>query len=167
MFEKILVPLDGSKLGAKILTKVVDLAKTHNSHVTLIHSCHTTDIGMGQVEPGLMAKMPAEEKRICEAFLSKAGKHLEDKGIKVKWECVEGVPAREIIGYAQRNKMDLICMTTHGMSEVGWALGSTAARVVAHSTVPVLLVRVIPFQPTPEWTEKATTGHFDEEYWVP
>jgi nucleotide-binding universal stress UspA family protein len=166
MFDKILVPLDGSKLGAKILPTVVDLAKTHNSQVTLIHSCHTADFGAGQVEPRLMESMPVAEKKICETFLSQAGKDLEAQDIKVNWVCVEGVPAREIIGYAQKNKMDLICMTTHGKSEVGWALGSTASRVVAHATVPVLLIRVIRFQPAPEWIEKASS-HFDEENWVP
>jgi nucleotide-binding universal stress UspA family protein len=168
MFEKILVPLDGSKLGAKILPTVVELAKTHNSQVTLIHACHTADLGVGQVDSRIMEQIPAAEKKVCEAFLSQAGKDLENQGIKVDWVCVEGVPPREIIGYAQKNKMDLICMATHGRSEVGWALGSTAARVVAHATVPVLLVRVMAFKPTPEWVEKASTSsHFDEEHWVP
>jgi nucleotide-binding universal stress UspA family protein len=167
MFEKILVPLDGSKLGAKVLPTVAELAKTFNSQVTLIHVCHTEGFGMGEADAQVMATMPAAEKKVCEAFLPQIGKDLEDQGIKVNWVCIEGVPAREIVGYAHQNKMELICMTTHGRSEVGWALGSTAERVVAHAPIPVMLIRVIPFKPTPEWTEKVSGRHFDEEHWVP
>jgi nucleotide-binding universal stress UspA family protein len=36
MFKKILVPLDGSELAAKVLPQVEDLAKTYQSQVTLI-----------------------------------------------------------------------------------------------------------------------------------
>jgi nucleotide-binding universal stress UspA family protein len=158
MFEKILVPLDGSELAAKVLPSVVELAKKFNSQVTLVHACHTEDSGAGEASPGVAKTAPAMEKKVCETFLSKAGRDLQGQGVNVSWACVEGVPAREIIGYAYKNKMDLICMTTHGRGEVGWVLGSTAERVVSHSSVPVMLLRVIEFKPPPK---------FEEEYWVP
>lgn len=155
MFEKILVPLDGSELAAKVLPSVVELAKKFNSQVTLIHACHTEV--SGEASPGVLATAPAAAKKVCEAFLSQAGKDLQGQGVNVNWTCVEGVPAREIIGYAHKNNMDLICMTTHGRGEVGWVMGSTAERIVSHSNVPVMLMRVIEFKP----------AKFDEEYWVP
>ncbi len=145
MFSKILVPLDGSDLAAKVLPTVVELAKTFNSQVTLFHSCHTEAVG--EASPGVLAAAPAAEKKACEAFLAQAGKDLQAQGIKVDWVCVEGVPARQIIGYADQNKIDLICMSTHGRGEVAWVLGSTAERVVTHATVPVLLIRVMEFKP--------------------
>jgi nucleotide-binding universal stress UspA family protein len=158
MFEKILVPLDGSNLAAKVLPTVVELAKKFNSQVTLIHACHSEDFGVGEASPQVTEAVPVQEQKVCETFLSQAGKELQGQGVNVTWACVEGVPAREIIGYAHKNKMDLICMTTHGRGEVGWVLGSTAERVVSHSTVPVMLIRVIEFRPPTK---------FDEEYWVP
>ena len=158
MFEKILVPLDGSDLAAKVLPAVVELAKKFNSQVTLIHACHSEDFGVGEASPQVIEAAPVQEKKVCETFLSQAGRQLQGQGVNATWVCVEGVPAREIVGYAHKNKMDLICMTSHGRGEVGWVLGSTAERVVSHSTVPVMLVRVIVFKPV---------QHFDEEYWVP
>jgi nucleotide-binding universal stress UspA family protein len=158
MFEKILVPLDGSELAAKVLPTVMELAKKFNSQVTLIHSCHTEGFGYGQASPAVVKAAPTEGQKVCETFLSQAGKELQGQGVNVNWVCVEGVPAREIVGYAHKNKMDLICMTTHGRGEVGWVMGSTAERVVSHSTVPVMLTRVIVFKPLTK---------FDEEYWVP
>jgi nucleotide-binding universal stress UspA family protein len=147
MFGKILVPLDGSELAAKVLPTVVEMAKKFNSLVTLVHVCHTEGPAVGEASPGVAAAAPAAEQKVCEAFLSQAGKDLQGQGLNVNWACVEGVPAREIIGYAAKNNYDLICMATHGKGEVAWVLGSTAERVVTHATVPVLLVRVMEFKP--------------------
>lgn len=147
MFSKILVPLDGSELAAKVLPTVVELAKNFNSHVTLFHACHTEDFAVGEASPEVARTAPVAEKKVCEAFLSRAGNDLKGQGINVDWVCDEGVPARQIIGYAQKNNVDLICLTTHGRGEVAWVLGSTAERVVSHATVPVLLIRVMEFKP--------------------
>jgi nucleotide-binding universal stress UspA family protein len=147
MFNKILVPLDGSKLAAKVLPQVAQLAKTFNSQVTLIHVCHTEAFGVGEAAPGVVAAAPAEEKKVCEAFLSQVGQDLKGQGVNVNWACVEGVPAREIVAYADKNNMDLIAMATHGAGEVAWVLGSTAEKVVSHATVPVLLYRVMEVKP--------------------
>lgn len=145
MYNKILVPLDGSDLAAKVLPQVIELAKTFKSQVTLMHVCYSPAIG--ETTPGTMKAAAAHEAKWCAAFLGKAAADLKAQGLDVTSECVEGVPAREIIGYADKNNMDLIAMTTHGTGEVAWVLGSTAEKVVTHATVPVLLVRVIEFKP--------------------
>lgn len=145
MFKKILVPLDGSELAAKVLPQVTELAKTFKSQVTLIHVCYIEMLG--EATPGILATAPAAAKKACEVFLSKAAKDLKAKGVNVSHACLEGVPAREIIGYASKNKKDLIAMATHGKGEVAWVLGSTAEKVVSHATVPVLLFRVMEFKP--------------------
>jgi nucleotide-binding universal stress UspA family protein len=145
MYNKILVPLDGSDLADKVLPQVIELAKTFKSQVTLMHVCYTPAIG--ETTPGTIKAAAAHEAKWCAAFLGKAAADLKAQGLDVKTECVEGVPAREIIFYADKNKMDLIAMATHGTGEVAWVLGSTAERVVTHATVPVLLIRVIEFKP--------------------
>jgi len=143
--KKIFVPLDGSELAAKVLPQVTELAKTCKAQVTLIHVCHTE--AFGEATPAITKAAPAAAKKACEAFLSKAAKNLKAKGITVSHACVEGVPAREIIGFADKKKMSLIAMATHGKGEVAWVLGSTAEKVVSHATVPVLLFRVMEFKP--------------------
>jgi nucleotide-binding universal stress UspA family protein len=145
MFNKILVPLDGSELAAKVLPKVVEMAKTFKAQVTVMHVCYTPAIG--ETTPGAMKAAAAHEEKWCAAFLGKVAADLKGQGVDVKTECVEGVPAREIIAYADKNNVDLIAMATHGTGEVAWVLGSTAEKVVTHATVPVLLFRVIEFKP--------------------
>jgi len=144
MFQKILVPLDGSELAAKILPQVLELAKTHQAEVTLLHVCYTE---IGEASPGVMTQAASHETKWCEAFLSRAAQELNAQGVKTITACVEGSPPREIIGYAATHKMDLIAMATHGKGEVAWVLGSVAEKVVTHATVPVLLFRVMEFKP--------------------
>ena len=143
MFKKILVPLDGSELAAKIIPQVIDLAKTHQAEVTLLHVAYTE---YGEASPGIMAQAVAQEAKRCAAFLGQVAKEMQAQGVKVNVECVEGSPAREIIGYAKANNMDLIAMATHGRGEVAWVLGSVAEKVVSHANIPVLIFRVLEFK---------------------
>lgn len=140
MFKKILVPLDGSELAAKIIPQVIDLAKAHQAEVTLLHVAYTE---YGQASPGTMAEAVVQEAKRCAMVLGEVAREMQAQGITVTVECLEGSPAREIIGYAKANHMDLIAMATHGRSEVAWVLGSVAEKVVTHSSVPVLLFRVV------------------------
>ncbi len=154
MFKKILVPLDGSELAAKILPDVVELAKCMQSQITLLHVCYFPMVAATESLPAKMAR-EAEEKEAkeCAIFLGKAAKELQLQGLNVNHECIEGVPAREIIAYADNNNIDLIAMVTHGRGEVAWVLGSTAEKVVTHATVPTLLYRVMETK-IPEFKDK-------------
>ncbi len=140
MFKKILVPLDGSALAAKILPHVVDLAKTHQAQVTLLYVYYPQ---VGEATPGVIQEAISQEAKRCELFLAETAKDLKNQGLAVDFACVEGQPAREIIGYAAQHGYDLIALATHGKGEVAWVLGSTAEKVVTHATVPVLLYRVL------------------------
>lgn len=148
MFKKILVPLDGSELAAKILPQVEDLAKTYEAEITLITVGHYA-IGeeVGEASPAVIREAAAHEKQESQAYLEKTASALKEKGLKVDWLYEEGMPARQIIAYAADNKMDLIALATHGKGEVAWVLGSVAEKVVSHATVPVLLLRVMEFKP--------------------
>jgi nucleotide-binding universal stress UspA family protein len=157
MFKKILVPLDGSELAAKILPDVVAVAKCMNSQITLLHVCYFPNVAAMESLPSKMEQQATEkEGKECAIFLGKAAKELQQQGLNVTHTCIEGVPAREIIAYAEANKMDLIALATHGRGEVAWVLGSTAEKVVARATVPTLLFRVMEtkvpeFKDTQKW----------------
>lgn len=144
MFRKILVPLDGSEMAAKILPEVSAVAKCLNARVILLHVCYFPTFPTMEVRPRKMARQTVENgAKECTLFLAKAAEELRRQGLKVSHECVEGVPAREIIAYAEAHNVDLIAMATHGRGEVAWILGSTAEKVITHATVPTLLFRVM------------------------
>jgi nucleotide-binding universal stress UspA family protein len=148
MFKKILVPLDGSEIAAKVLPKVAELAKTFKAKVTLFHACYSGVGAMvGQATPGTIKAAEAQEQKFCETFLAKAGKDLKDQGLDVNWACADGVPPRQIIAFAQDKGYDLIVLGTHGAGEVAWYMGGVADKVATHATVPVLLLRTMEFKP--------------------
>jgi nucleotide-binding universal stress UspA family protein len=45
---------------------------------------------------------------------------MQSQGVNTKVDCLEGSPAREIIGYAKANNMDLIAMASHGRGGLAW-----------------------------------------------
>ena len=148
MFKKILVPLDGSEIAAKVLPKVVELAKAFKAKVTLCHVCYSGVGAMiGEATPGTIKQAEAQEKKFCDTFLTKTGNDLKNEGLDVDWACAEGVPAQQIIAFAEAKDYDLIVMGTHGAGEVAWYMGGVADRVASHATVPVLLLRTLEFKP--------------------
>jgi nucleotide-binding universal stress UspA family protein len=148
MFKKMLVPLDGSEIAAKVLPKVIELAKTFKAKVTLFHVCYSGVGAMaGEASPATIRAEEAQEQKFCETFLAKAGNDLKDQGLEVNWLCEDGVPAREIIAFAQDKDYDLIVLGTHGAGEVAWYMGGIADKVATHATVPVLLFRTLEFKP--------------------
>ena len=68
MFEKILVPLDGSKASERAFPSAAELAKKFNSHITLIHSCHTEGAGGGEASPQVVKSAPIVERGSVKAF---------------------------------------------------------------------------------------------------
>ena len=148
MFEKILVPLDGSPLAATILPEVEDLAKGQKSEITLLTVSNVpspaimAEAGAAVIDPILRWR-----KTTAEGYLTETTKKLKAKGLKVSWVYREGAPAREVIRYADEAGCDLIAMATRGRGEIAWVLGSVAEQVVSHATVPVLLMRVLKGRP--------------------
>lgn len=139
MFKKILVPLDGSKLAAKILPQVVNVAKCHGAEIVLVNVYQD----WGEPTSEEVKKVIEIEINNCKTALATSARELEAQGLKVTMDCITGDPAQKIIAYAEDKDMDLIAMATHGMGEVAWVLGSVAEKVVSHATVPVLLFRVL------------------------
>jgi nucleotide-binding universal stress UspA family protein len=141
-----LVPLDGSEIAAKVLPQVAELAKTFKAKVTLFHACYSGVGAMvGEATPGVIKGAEAHEQKFCETFLAKTGKDLQ--GLDVDWACADGMPAQQIIAFAQAKHYDLIVMGTHGAGEVAWYMGGVADKVASHATVPVLLLRTLEFKP--------------------
>jgi nucleotide-binding universal stress UspA family protein len=134
MYEKIVVPLDGSELAERALDYVTGLAVASRTQVTLLNVC-----APGQPEVERMHSVYLQHTK--QALLSR----LEDAGSEgstAHSAVLFGRPADEILTYAEENKISLVAMTTHGRSGVRrWAMGSVAARVARHSPVPVWLAR--------------------------
>ena len=139
MYNKILVPLDGSELAECALPHVEGIAKLFGAEVDLVRVIpHMHATYMVEITDEIMAKEEEEVDR----YLNKIAKEMEAKGIKVE-KCVHrGHPAEEIIKHTETRDCDLIIIASHGRSGLGrWTHGSTADKVFTHSHAPVLMVR--------------------------
>jgi nucleotide-binding universal stress UspA family protein len=127
MFKKILVPLDGSALAATILPQVEDLANSQKSQVVLLTAGNISSMAIiAEAGASIIEATLRALKSVAEENLAKEAKTLKARGLKVSWVYREGVPAKEIIRYADEARCDLIAMATHGRGEIAWVLGSVA-----------------------------------------
>jgi nucleotide-binding universal stress UspA family protein len=114
-----------------------------NAHVTLITVSKEGTDAAAAASPGVYEEAARQEMKACQTYLAATGKKLQERGITVDSVCLEGVPSRAIVKYAHDNPVDLIALATHGKGEVAWVLGSTAERIISHTSAPVLMLRVL------------------------
>ncbi len=145
MYQKILVPLDGSKLAECALPHVKNMLKDGSvGEVTLLNVVNVYLPGRGEI-PGIADINGVRENLFMESrrYLADVEFRLASEGIKVKTESLEGNrPADAISDYAQNNGMDMIVIATHGYTGLKrLMLGSVALGVLHESHIPVLLIR--------------------------
>ena len=138
MYEKILVPLDGSPLAEAALPGAEELAGRLGSEIILLSISESNE-----AEDYLKYQIYTERK--VEEVRKHARKYLDksaDKDVTITPVVLVGHSAEEIIRYANRADIDLIVMTTHGSSGIKrWALGRMADKVVRATDHPVALIR--------------------------
>ena len=133
MYRKILAPLDGSELADIALTCAIEMAAAlPGAKINLLHVYNKMEDGLDSMHRDYIEKAAAKAAK-------RAGKDAEKE---VKGELVSGNPTDEIIKYANKQKVDLIIMATHGRSGISrWAMGSVAYNVMRSVSIPVCLVR--------------------------
>ena len=153
MYNRIMVPLDGS-----------DLAECVLPHVEKFIACGQVDtvVFVRVIEPAptrfddtaalsnttreqiIEVSRIIEEKRISNAvaYLEGVAKRLKRDGTEIKTEVLIGNVADSLAEYSEANNIKLIIIATHGRSGISrWVRGSIADRVLRFSRVPVLMVQ--------------------------
>ncbi|MFT5702369.1 MAG: nucleotide-binding universal stress UspA family protein [Desulforhopalus sp.] len=155
MSERILIPLDGSKLGEAALSYVDKLisrlAPDEKIEITLFHvittvthAPHMPAVGGGVVSVPYNVEELAEMKDEATDYLNKVSDGLRNEQVTVICKVsVSEKPAEEIIKAEVEVNADLVAMSTHGRSGISrFAFGSVADKVLRGGSVPVLMVRV-------------------------
>ncbi len=150
MFSRVLVPLDGSKVGEAAIPAIAQLvdklAKGTKVEVILIGVItllrHWVVVGEATAPVSYTEEELKLIKDNIDTYLVKTGEPLKKKGITVKTMVSTGNAADEIIEAVEDTKADLIAMSTHGRSGLRrLAFGSVTDKVLHRSNVPVLMVR--------------------------
>lgn len=142
LYDRILVPTDGSEEGARAVVHALELATVHDASVHTLYVINTASYAGMPMETsweGIDDLLRAD----ADAAVSEVGALADGYDVDVTTAVVEGSPSREIIRYAESEECDLIVMGTHGRGGIDrLLLGSVTEKVVRGSEVPVLTVRV-------------------------
>lgn len=148
MYNKILVPLDGSLLSECVLPHVESMLKGCSiKEVVFIRIVEPMPIpyAVGEYQPaGLEFEQIEKSERVqARNYLEKLIERMKTESVKFSYEVlVDGQVAPIISDYASQNDVDLIVIATHGRSGITrWAMGSVADRILRSSCAPVLMIR--------------------------
>ena len=146
MYEKIVVPLDSSKLAECVLPHVEALARgCQVKEVVFVSVVEPLAPVAGEgyvLDAQDVDAIEVEMKASAEDYLSKLVARTRYNGVRIDWKVLSGKVAETVSGFASSNGADLIVIATHGRSGVSrWVWGSVADRILRSSCVPVLMVR--------------------------
>jgi nucleotide-binding universal stress UspA family protein len=149
MYKHILMPCDGSELSLKALKEATAFAKSIGAGLTLVHvvsafHLHIQPWASSQkVISAIEEQHVTEAKSTAQARLSELEERAKAEGVRCNSVVAVGdFPYREIIDTATKSGCDLIMMASHGRGGIdAMMLGSETAKVLTHSSIPVLVVR--------------------------
>ncbi len=162
MFDKILLPIDGSESCKKSWEYAKDLVKKYNSKIEVFYvnkdmwnktfntkcekgkGCKETNLSDNcdiTSEEFLKSSEKLKRDMICN-MKKEIDEYFKECNDKVDFKVVDGDPAYKIIQRAENKDFDLIVICTRGMTAVKrFSIGSVTNKVVQNVKIPVLVIR--------------------------
>ena len=155
MFERVLVPLDGSEHSQRALETAIQITKKFRGKMTLLHVYSVTvtpvivpepitltPAGVPVVTSAEISKMLEAAREVGRKILMEGEKSAESAGLRVESVVREGNIVQEIIKMAKEDQFNLIVMGARGISKIRELLmGSVSEGVIKNAPCPVLVVK--------------------------
>jgi nucleotide-binding universal stress UspA family protein len=153
MFDRILVPLDGSMLAERAILHAEMFAHIFGSSIILLQILDPTSYHENpeSVDPLSWQIRKTEADLYMSGIAARIRKNsLENskdkgkdgKGATVEYTIREGKPAENIVNFAHTENIDLLIISTHGSSGLSrWNISSITQKVLNLIYLPVLIVR--------------------------
>jgi len=154
MFKRVLVPLDGSRYASLALRYATEVAERFGAEVILVQvirpAAPVVDVGtaIGVSAAGsqaaVQAALEADKRNAARArrYLNGRVRAMRARGIQSSCDVLIGDAADSIVGFSEKENIDLVVMTTRGKSGLTRAImGSVADAVIRRSGKPVLVIR--------------------------
>ena len=125
MFDRFLIPLDGSELAEKAAAPAAELARQCSAQIVLVRVCN-------------------DQASLAESvdYLERVSQAAEEEGLSIRCDVYIGEPAARIVQAAYDEKVDLIIMSSHGRTgEARTVFGSVAETVMRLAPCPVMVVK--------------------------
>ena len=145
MYQKILVPMDGSENAECVIEHVKTIATGCKvTEVVLLRVIEPFPVYIMdyRVDENIIRQAQDGAKDAATESLNKVANQMKKEGLSVTTDVTEGNAAIMILDYAAKNAVDLIIMATHGRTGLSHAMfGSTAEKVVRKAPCPVLSIK--------------------------
>ena len=145
MYQKILVPIDGSETANLGLHEAIQLARTLNARIRLLHVINKTPFIATGATPVVIDDLISQLRSNGESIVHEATTAARAAGVEAEHRIIEALGDRAgeiIVAEAREWPAHLIVCGTHGRRGLKRILlGSDAEQIVRHSPVPVLLIR--------------------------
>jgi len=144
--KKILFCTDFSENSRPAFQYAVSFAQTFEAELTILHVINSSRLGYPAFEVGvpfdLQGVLNSINESVEKAFQGLVAECKNCVGLETKTASRMGVPANEIVRFAEEEAAELIVMGTHGWTGFRHLiLGSTAENVVRTARCPVLTVK--------------------------
>lgn len=155
LFQKILVPLDGSEHSIEALEGAGQIAEKFSGKITLVHVYSVSvqpvmmpepstsgSLGMPILTGAEVTKMIEAAQNVGNRILDDGERRIKSDKVEVKKMLVEGHAVQEIVRIANEGNYDLIVLGARGISHMREILlGSVTDGVIHHVHCPVLVIK--------------------------
>jgi nucleotide-binding universal stress UspA family protein len=138
LYQKILVPVDGSICCRGALSEAIKLSQLTGGVITVIHAYEAESPSVMSSNQAFHESLLANGKKVA----AEAQKLAETEGVSVETLLVEGDAAYQIVKTAKEDGFDLIVIGARGRSKLsGLILGSVSQDVIKKAHCPVLVTK--------------------------
>ena len=146
MYQRILVPVDGSSTSGEGLAEAIGLARLTGGRLRLVHVIDELSFALAMdAYVGRSGDWLKALRDNGAALLERARARAAEEGVEadmVLRDSFKGAVHDQVVAEATASRADLIVLGTHGRRGLGrWVMGSSAEHILRMSPVPVLLVR--------------------------
>ncbi|WP_420403455.1 universal stress protein [Nisaea sp.] len=145
MFERILVPVDGSDHALNAVRLAVQIQEKWDSELQLLcvyRHYGLLEASMSMVRPEKPENLDDSMREFASEVIESAKSVAIDAGAqKIRGFIKGGPPARTIVGFAKEHDIGLIVLGSRGIGDIeGYLLGSVSHKVTSLADCPVMVV---------------------------
>jgi nucleotide-binding universal stress UspA family protein len=161
-YQRLLVPLDGSRRAGATLPMAAALAQAHQAELLLVHVVK---------KPEMARLMPLthEDEELMNRFVERnreeGAKYLEHLQAHLPTHVqthllVSDNVAATLQGFSEQERIDLLILSAHGYSgEAKWPYGGVTNRFITDGTMPLLIVQDLPHESSETARDDVTVNH--------
>jgi nucleotide-binding universal stress UspA family protein len=142
MYDRVLVPTDGSQGTTKTLAHAIEMAQRYDADIhalSVVDDRRLHDLPTERADEAMATMQRRAERAVAEVAM-----RATESGLEATTVVREGTPAARVLDYAADNAIDVVVMGTHGRGdhERYVRLGSVTQRVVEYADVPVFVIHL-------------------------